>query len=71
MIGSKGVQFPLTLQMEIQFIKSPIGFGLGYHIGELATINENQANELVELGFAVKIEQAVKVEVKTIKKAVK
>jgi hypothetical protein len=69
--GSKGVQFPLTLQMEIQFIKSPIGFGLGYHIGELATINENQANELVELGFAVKIEKAVKVEVKTIKKAVK
>jgi hypothetical protein len=58
-------------KMEIQFIKSPIGFGLGYHIGELATINENQANELVELGFAVKIEQAVKVEVKTIKKAVK
>jgi hypothetical protein len=57
--------------MEIQFIKSPIGFGLGYHIGELATINENQANELVELGFAVKIEKAVKVEVKTIKKAVK
>jgi hypothetical protein len=57
--------------MEIQFIKSPVGFGLGYHIGELATINENQANELVELGFAVKIEKAVKVEVKTIKKAVK
>lgn len=57
--------------MEIQFIKSPVGFGLGYHIGELATINENQANELVELGFAVKIEQAVKVEAKTIKKAVK
>lgn len=71
MIGSKGVQFPLTLQMEIQFIKSPVGFGLGYHIGEITTINENQANELVELGFAVKIEQAVKVETKTIKKAVK
>jgi hypothetical protein len=70
-IGSKGVQFPLTLQMEIQFIKSPVGFGLGYHIGEITTINENQANELVELGFAVKIEKAVKVEVKTIKKAVK
>lgn len=57
--------------MEIQFIKSPVGFGLGYHIGEIASINENQANELVELGFAVKIEKAVKVEVKTIKKAVK
>ena len=71
MIGSRGVQFPLTLQMEIQFIKSPVGFGLGYHIGEITTINENQANELVELGFAVKIEKAVKVEVKTIKKAVK
>jgi hypothetical protein len=70
-IGSKGVQLPLTLQMEIQFIKSPVGFGLGYHIGEITTINENQANELVELGFAVKIEKAVKVEVKTIKKAVK
>jgi hypothetical protein len=70
-IGSKGVQFPLTLQMEIQFIKSPVGFGLGYHIGEITTINENQANELVELGFAVKIEKAVKVEPKTIKKAVK
>lgn len=61
--------------MEIQFIKSPIGFGLGYHIGEVASINENQADELVELGFAIKLEQpiekAVKVEVKTIKKAVK
>jgi len=57
--------------MEIQFIKSPVGFGLGYHIGEITTINENQANELVELGFAVKIEKAVKVETKTIKKAVK
>ena len=57
--------------MEIQFIKSPVGFGLGYHIGEITTINENQANELVELGFAVKIEKAVKVEIKTIKKAVK
>jgi hypothetical protein len=57
--------------MEIQFIKSPVGFGLGYHIGEITTINENQANELVELGFAVKIEKAIKVEVKTIKKAVK
>lgn len=58
-------------KMEIQFIKSPVGFGLGYHIGEITTINENQANELVELGFAVKIEKAVKVEPKTIKKAVK
>lgn len=57
--------------MEIQFIKSPVGFGLGYHIGEITTINENQANELVELGFAVKIEKAVKVEAKTIKKAIK
>ena len=55
----------------IQFIKSPVGFGLGYHIGEIAEINGNQANELVELGFAVKIETAVKVEPKTIKKAVK
>jgi hypothetical protein len=69
--GSRAARYRPTLQMEIQFIKSPIGFGLGYHIGELATINENQANELVELGFAVKIEKAVKVEVKTIKKAVK
>lgn len=58
-------------KMEIQFIKSPVGFGLGYHIGEITTINENQANELVELGFAVKIEKAVKFEAKTIKKAVK
>jgi len=55
----------------IQFIKSPVGFGLGYHIGEIAEINENQANELVELGYATKIEKAVKVEPKTIKKAVK
>ena len=67
----RGFNSPSRFKMEIQFIKSPIGFGLGYHIGELATINENQANELVELGFAVKIEKAVKVEVKTIKKAVK
>ncbi len=55
----------------IQFIKSPVGFGLGYHIGETAEINENQADELVELGYAIKIEKAVKVEPKTIKKAVK
>ena len=55
----------------IQFIKSPVGFGLGYHIGETAEINENQANELVELGYATLIEKAVKVEPKTIKKAVK
>ena len=71
MNGSRAARYRPTLQMEIQFIKSPVGFGLGYHIGEIASINENQANELVELGFAVKIEKAVKVEVKTIKKAVK
>lgn len=58
-------------KMEIQFIKSPVGFGLGYHISEIAEINENQANELVELGYAIKIGKAVKVEPKTIKKAVK
>jgi len=58
--------------MEIQFIKSPIGaFGLGYHVSEIAEINEQQANELIELGFAVKIEKAVKSEPKEIKKAVK
>ena len=58
--------------MEIQFIKSPVGtFGLGYHVGETTEINEQQANELIELGFAVKIEKAVKSEPKEIKKAVK
>ena len=56
---------------KIQFIKSPVGFGLGYHIGEITEINTNQANELVELGYAIKIETAVKLEPKTIKKAVK
>jgi hypothetical protein len=59
----------------IKFIKSPVGFGLGYHVGELAEINSNQADELVENGFAEivenEIEQAVKTEPKEIKKAVK
>lgn len=66
--------------MEVKFILSPSGrFGLGYHIGEVATIEKELATELIELGYAeltkqgkeeVEIEKAVK-EVKTEKKVKK
>lgn len=60
----------------IKFIKSPIGaFGLAYCENEVAEFEVNQANELIELGFAElvenEIEKAVKSEPKEIKKAVK
>ena len=61
--------------MIITFIQSPVGaFGLGYHIGETTELNDTQATELIELGFAIEVEQvekAIKSEPKEIKKAVK
>lgn len=40
-------------EVKIQFLLSPTGrFNLAYNIGEVAKINELQANELVEAGFA-------------------
>lgn len=59
---------------KIKFIKNPIGaFGLAYVIGEEAELEINQANELVDLKFAVfveEIEKAEKPKVKT-EKAIK
>jgi hypothetical protein len=40
-------------EVEILFIVSPTGkFGLAYNVGETCFINENQANELVDAGYA-------------------
>lgn len=40
-------------EVKVQFLLSPTGrFNLAYNIGEVAKINELQANELVEAGFA-------------------
>jgi hypothetical protein len=39
--------------IKIQFILSPSGkFDLAYNVGEIAEINANQANEIVEAGYA-------------------
>jgi hypothetical protein len=43
---------------KIKFIKSPVGaFNLAYQIGMEAEINAGQAEQLVELGYAVFIEE--------------
>lgn len=61
----------------IKFIKSPIGaYGLAYAVGTTGEFETNQANELVENGFAEfceseVIETAEKIQPKEVKKAVK
>ena len=40
-------------EVKIQFLLSPTGkFQLAYNVGEVVKINELQANELVEAGYA-------------------
>jgi hypothetical protein len=40
-------------EVKIKFLLSPTGkFSLAYNVGEEAQINELQANELVEAGYA-------------------
>lgn len=44
--------------MRITFTKSPTGaFKLGYSVGQTADIEDNQAREIVAVGFAVVAEQ--------------
>jgi hypothetical protein len=43
----------LVKEIEIVFLVSPTGkFGLAYNVGETCFINENQANELIDAGYA-------------------
>ena len=63
---------------KVKFLKSPVGLGFAYCQHEEAEINENQANEFIELGYAVEIieetapvEKAVKPAPKNVEKAVK
>jgi hypothetical protein len=60
--------------MKIRFIQSPIVVGLAYPVGAEAEINEIQAKELIETGFAEAIEEvrnADEVKPTEVKKAVK
>lgn len=44
--------------MRVQFIKSPTGaFNYGYCEGDIADINTAHAREMIDAGFAVKIQQ--------------
>lgn len=60
--------------MKIKFIQSAIPLGLAYAVGSEADLNEAQAKELIETGFAEAVE-VVKtmdaVQPQEIKKAVK
>ena len=60
--------------MKIKFIKAGSSLGFGYHENEEAELNEATAKELIELNYAIELEQirtADEVEPKAIKKAVK
>lgn len=43
---------------KITFTKSPIGFGLGYAVGESGEFNDIQAKELIDSDFAVLYKQS-------------
>jgi hypothetical protein len=47
--------------MKIKFVISPSGepFNLAYHVGEEADINAKQAQDLIDSGFAISIEDVV------------
>lgn len=42
--------------MKIEFIKSPVGFGLAYHKGETLDCPQAYGMEMIEMGFAVMID---------------
>lgn len=47
--------------MKVKFIISPIGaFGLAYGEGMEADLNEGQALQLIEAGYAIAIDEEVK-----------
>lgn len=47
--------------MKVKFTKSPIGaFGLAYGEGMEADLNEGQAEQLIEAGYAICIDEEVK-----------
>ncbi len=39
--------------MKVEFVKPGAGFGLGYHIGEVASIDDGTAKKLFEAGVAI------------------
>ena len=53
-----------TKVVEVQFIQSPSGdpYKLAYAVGQFASLPEKQAQELIDLGFAIhkEIEQTTK-----------
>jgi hypothetical protein len=63
-----------TKHMKIKFLKAGSPLGFGYHENEEADLNEATAKELIELKYAIEVEQirtADEAEPKAIKKAVK
>lgn len=42
-------------KVKVKFLKSPTGlYGLGYNIGDKASVDSNQADEMIETGYAEK-----------------
>ena len=39
--------------MKVEFLRAGAGFGLGYHAGEVADLDDEKARELVEAGVAI------------------
>ncbi|MFZ2905333.1 MAG: hypothetical protein WAZ98_03920 [Cyclobacteriaceae bacterium] len=39
--------------MKVEFLKPGAGFGLGYHPGEVAELDDSHAKKIIELGVAI------------------
>jgi hypothetical protein len=39
--------------MKVEFLKPGAGFGLGYHAGEEADLDDKKAHQLIEAGFCI------------------
>ncbi len=51
--GKKETTASTDAVVTVEFLVSPTGkFGLGYNVGEIGAINEFQATELIEAGYA-------------------
>lgn len=39
--------------MKVEFIRPGAGFGLGYHTGEVASMDDDKARKLIEAGVVI------------------
>ena len=45
--------------MKVEFIRPGAGFGLGYHSGEVADLDDEQAKKLIEAGVVIPSKEEV------------